>query len=160
MNKNTHPCRFCLFRECLFLCIVSFVRQNPGLGVFSPLCIHSFSFSHSNFSDRQLLLDLGWSANLKCHHLTLDSPPPVQQQLVVEKHTNHAFVGFCKLQSTRHPSEAHCDLALSKTACSCSLVVASFCCIRSVWPLVTPQLSGLDNKGQKGRPEAGFRFSQ
>lgn len=49
---------------------------------------------------------------------------------------------------------------LSNSCLSCSLEVASFCCMRSAWPLVTPQLSGVDIEGHRGRPEAGFRFSQ
>lgn len=54
------------------------------------------------------------------------------------------------------------DLAsdLANSGRSWSWVVASFCCIRSGWPLVTPQQSGLDMDGQNGRPEAGFSFSQ
>jgi len=39
-------------------------------------------------------------------------------------------------------------------------LVASLCCISSVWPLVTPQPSGVDMDGHDGRPDAGEMFSQ
>merc|ERR1711971_1397455 len=42
------------------------------------------------------------------------------------------------------------------TSAICSFLVASCCCTRMASPLVTPQLSGQDMAGQKGRPLAGF----
>merc|ERR1712172_87292 len=51
----------------------------------------------------------------------------------------------------------HLDLL---TSAICSFLVASCCCTRMASPLVTPQLSGQDMAGQKGRPLAGFMFSQ
>lgn len=49
---------------------------------------------------------------------------------------------------------------ISNTCFISWVVVASLCCSRSEWPLVTPQHSGVDIDGHLGRPEAGDRFSQ
>lgn len=55
---------------------------------------------------------------------------------------------------------ADLNFCLSKSSFSCCSVVASFCCISSAVPLVTPQASGLDIEGLYGLPEAIRRFCQ
>lgn len=55
---------------------------------------------------------------------------------------------------------ADLNFCFSKSALSCCSVVASFCCISSAAPFVTPQASGLDIEGLYGLPEAIRRFCQ
>lgn len=55
------------------------------------------------------------------------------------------------------------DLAFFCISSRCPIswvLVASLCCSRSAWPLVTPQHSGVDRDGHLGRPDAGITFSQ
>lgn len=55
---------------------------------------------------------------------------------------------------------ADLNFCFSKSSFSCCSLVASFCCINSEVPLVTPQASGLDIEGLYGLPEAIRRFCQ
>lgn len=68
------------------------------------------------------------------------------------------------LTSWRDGCLAHAEdldfFCISSTCFISWVLVASLCCSRSAWPLVTPQPSGVDMDGHLGRPEAGASCSQ
>lgn len=138
----------------------SFCKTTSGTsGVFTDICVHwkllfiVVTVENVTSNRHPLMVNarkLVWSDTV-FHRV----------KMVLKRQTSAFWSSWCVTFSVTWSAGAQwLWAALSNRAFSCSWEVASFCCIRSAWPLVTPQLSGVDIEGHMGRPDAGFSVSQ